>query len=87
MNDEPSFMEHTRVSVIRSGTIEAIRLIHLPTGLTTEAPTTEEAVDKLNRLLIEEPFGPLSPILPVPVPVGEGNAGMPEPRQWKYRIC
>ena len=54
---EPDFMQDVRADTFRNTKTEAVRLTrltrltHLPTGVTIEAPTREEAVAKLGRAL------------------------------------
>lgn len=51
---EPAFMSETRADTSRDilgDDTETIRLTHLPTGVTVQAPTREEAVAKLGRAI------------------------------------
>jgi hypothetical protein len=47
----PSFMDDVREETFRSEDVEAVRLTHLPTGVTAEGRTRDEAVVKLSREL------------------------------------
>jgi hypothetical protein len=49
----PSFMDDVREDVSRSGSVEAARLTHLPTGVTGEGGTREAAVADLVSKLTE----------------------------------
>ncbi len=48
---EPAFMSEVRTDIFRNTNTEAVRLTHLPTGVTIEAPTRAEATTKLGRAL------------------------------------
>ena len=48
---EPAFMSEVREAAIIRNRAKAIRLDHLPTKVTVEAPTRDEAVTKLGRAL------------------------------------
>jgi hypothetical protein len=48
----PGFLKDCRIDVFRNETDEAVRITHLPTGVTVSAPTREEAVAELGRQLI-----------------------------------
>jgi hypothetical protein len=49
---EPGFMSEVRMDEsLIDGTTVWVRLTHLPTGVTVEAPTRAEAVAKLGRAL------------------------------------
>ena len=85
-------MSETRVDIFRHEVVESVRLTHLPTGIVTEGKTRDEAIRKLGERLSDEhpcQFGPLSPILPVPVGEHEYEdlPEPPEPHHWKYRVC
>lgn len=55
---EPDFMSEVRTDIFRDSRGEAVRLTHLPTGVTVEAPTREEAQAKLGRALTRRDSGP-----------------------------
>ena len=48
---EPEFMSEVRADMFRDTELRAVRLTHLPTGVTVEAPTRPEAVARLGRAL------------------------------------
>ena len=51
--DPPSFMDDVREDVFRSGSVEAVRLTHLPTGVAAEGSSRDEAVARLSRALLQ----------------------------------
>src|SRR5271166_1949931 len=47
----PDFMSQVRADTFRDGRGEIVRLTHLPTGVTVEAPSRPEAIAKLSRAI------------------------------------
>ena len=73
---EPAFMSHVRAETFRDTETRAVRLTHLPSGVTVEAPTRGEAITKLGRAIErrarrrqEHPARDFPPILAAPIPV------------------
>ena len=49
---EPDFMAQVRTDVFRDTELRAVRLTHLPTGITAVAESHDEAVARLGRKLL-----------------------------------
>ena len=79
---EPGFMSEARMDESRdNGTTAWVRITHLPTGVTVEAPTRGEAITKLGRAIerrarrhAEHPARDFPLILAAPIPVRDHPA-------------